>query len=105
MSCNRSPLRYPGGKQKLTPFILEILQENDLLGGHYAEPYAGGAGVAIELLLSGKVSRVHLNDSCGAIYAFWRSILTKTEEFCHSRPTGFEGKGWSFLFAPATRQG
>ena len=23
----------------------------------------------------------------------------------HSRPTGFEGKGWSFLFAPATRQG
>lgn len=82
MSRFNAPLRYPGGKQKLTPFILEIMAENELVGGHYAEPYAGGAGVAVELLLSGKVSHVHLNDSCEAIYAFWRSILTKTDEFC-----------------------
>jgi DNA adenine methylase len=82
MSRYNAPLRYPGGKQKLTPFILEIMAENELVGGHYAEPYAGGAGVAVELLLSGKVSHVHLNDSCDAIYAFWRSILSKPEEFC-----------------------
>ena len=26
-------------------------------------------------------------------------------DFFHRHPTGFERKGWSFLFAPATRQG
>lgn len=82
MSRYKTPLRYPGGKQKLAPFILEVMKENDLVGGHYAEPYAGGAGVAIDLLLSGKASHVHLNDTCPGIYAFWRSALTQTEEFC-----------------------
>ena len=46
MSFHGTPLRYPGGKQKLTPFIIEVLKANDLIGGHYMEPYAGGAGVA-----------------------------------------------------------
>jgi len=63
-------------------FVDEILVENNLVGGHYAEAYAGGAGVAIELLLRNRVSRIHLNDSCVAIYAFWHSILTETERFC-----------------------
>ena len=77
-----TPLRYPGGKQKLAPFILELMNANNLVGGEYAEPYAGGAGVAIRLLLSGHVSRIHLNDSCIGVYSFWSSILTKTVEFC-----------------------
>ena len=77
-----TPLRYPGGKQKLAPFILELMKANKLVGGEYAEPYAGGAGVAIRLLLNGHVSRIHLNDSCIGVYSFWRSILAKTEEFC-----------------------
>jgi DNA adenine methylase len=77
-----TPLRYPGGKQKLRPFISEILKANDLLDGHYAEPYAGGAGVAIELLLLDEVSHIHLNDSYYPIHAFWRSVVYKTEEFC-----------------------
>jgi len=37
------------------------MAENGLLGGHYVEPYAGGAGVAMELLLAGKAAPVHLN--------------------------------------------
>jgi DNA adenine methylase len=78
----KTPLRYPGGKQRLAPFILEILRENDLVGGDYVEPYAGGAGVAVELLLGGHMSRIHINDSSLPIYAFWHAILTHTEEFC-----------------------
>jgi DNA adenine methylase len=78
----RTPLRYPGGKQKLAPFFLELIQVNDLVGGHYVEPFAGGAGVAMELLFQGVVNRVHLNDSCSAVYAFWHSILNESEEFC-----------------------
>lgn len=78
----RTPLRYPGGKQKIAPFIAEILYENGLEKGHYAEPYAGGAGVAIDLLLSGSVSHIHLNDAWAPLHAFWRSVLYRTEELC-----------------------
>ena len=82
MSRYKTPLRYPGGKQKLAPFIAEIIDANNLTGGDYAEPYAGGAGVAMELLLAGKVDRVHLNDSSRAVYCFWYSILNYTKKFC-----------------------
>lgn len=82
MATFKTPLRYPGGKQRLWRFVAEVLSANDLTGGDYAEAYAGGAGVGIELLLSGRVSRIHLNDSCVAVHAFWRSILNEPEKFC-----------------------
>lgn len=77
-----TPLRYPGGKQRLAPFIAEILEHNDAVGWNYAEPYAGGAGVAIELLLAGRVGHIYLNDSSRHIYSLWRSILTDADAFC-----------------------
>lgn len=77
-----TPLRYPGGKTKITPFIQRVLSENDLLGGVYAEPFAGGAGIAIMLLLSGKVSSIVINDFDYAIFCFWYSVLNETEELC-----------------------
>ena len=77
-----TPLRYPGGKQRLAPFIAEILEYNKAIGWDYAEPYAGGSGVAIELLLDRKVGHIHLNDSSRHIYAFWKSILTDPDAFC-----------------------
>jgi DNA adenine methylase len=77
----KTPLRYPGGKQRLSPFINELLSANDI-NGHYVEPYAGGAGVAMELLLSRKVDYVHLNDSYLGIYAFWHTIIHHHEKLC-----------------------
>lgn len=56
--------------------------ENSLLSGNYVEPYAGGAGVAVELLINGHVDHIHLNDSSYPIYAFWNSVLTRPDEFC-----------------------
>ncbi len=82
MSQHQTPLRYPGGKQRLSPFIAELLTENRLVGGHYVEPYAGGAGVAIDLLIGGAVSHIHLNDSSKHVFAFWNSVLTQPEELC-----------------------
>jgi len=82
MSKFYTPLRYPGGKQKLAPFIREVLAENDLTGGCYVEPYAGGSGVAIDLLITGEVSNIYLNDSCKGIYAFWRSVLRAPDDLC-----------------------
>ncbi len=81
MGLFKTPLRYPGGKQRLTPFIQEMLNANSI-DGHYAEPYAGGAGVAMELLLARRIEHVHLNDSSACIYAFWYSVVNKNEEFC-----------------------
>lgn len=74
-----TPLRYPGGKGKLTGYIREIITANEL-GGLYAEPYAGGAGIALNLMLSGDVSRIAINDVSSSVYAFWHSVLNRTDE-------------------------
>jgi len=78
-----SPLRYPGGKSKLAKFIALLCKENQITGsgGHYVEPYAGGASVALFLLLEGHVSEITVNDSDRAIYAIWHTILNDTEKF------------------------
>lgn len=75
MYSNRlySPLRYPGGKAPFAPFISRVMEVNGGKGGHYLEPYAGGAGVALELLFHGHATHVHINDADPAIYAFWIS--------------------------------
>lgn len=78
----RTPLRYPGGKQRLAPFVAEVLEHNSATESNYVEPYAGGAGVAMELLISDRVKHVYLNDSSIHIYAFWNAILTDPEGFC-----------------------
>lgn len=77
-----TPLRYPGGKGKLTAFIKLLFEHNQLLDGHYVEPYAGGAGIAINLLLLEYASCIHLNDLNPSIYAFWHSVINETEELC-----------------------
>ena len=53
-----------------------------LLGGEYVEPYAGGSAIAIELLFHEYVSCIHINDISRPVYAFWKSILGNTSEFC-----------------------
>jgi DNA adenine methylase len=66
-----TPLRYPGGKARFAPFIASVMRFNRLDGGHYMEPYAGGGGVALELLFDGVVTDIHINDADPAVYAFW----------------------------------
>lgn len=77
-----TPLRYPGGKGKLTGFIKNIIKNNKLDGCSYVEPYAGGAGVALSLLFDGVVSSIHLNDLNPSIYAFWHAVLHQNEDLC-----------------------
>ena len=76
---NWSPLRYPGGKACLAGAIKGLLEKNDLIGGVYAEPFAGGAGLALNLLFSGYVSKIYINDLDKSIYAFWYSVLNEPE--------------------------
>ena len=76
-----TPLRYPGGKGAFAPFVKSIIKTNHLQGGHYMEPFAGGAGVALDLLFNGYVSDIHINDVDLAIYHFWRAIVNNTDNF------------------------
>jgi DNA adenine methylase len=80
MDKHVSPLRYPGGKQQLSGYVKQLIAENDLYDGIYVEPYAGGAGVALDLLFSEYVRDIHLNDLDKNIYSFWYCVLNKTEE-------------------------
>lgn len=77
-----SPLRYPGGKAKLTPFFKRLLELNRLCDGHYAEAYAGGSGLALSLLYAEYVRYIHINDLDRAVYAFWHSVINRTDDFC-----------------------
>tara|TARA_R110002050_G_scaffold297339_1_gene458595 strand:+ start:17028 stop:17939 length:912 start_codon:yes stop_codon:yes gene_type:complete len=76
-----SPLRYPGGKNKLSAFIAKICIDNNI-NGHYVEPYSGGASVALFLLMEGFVEKITINDRDRSIYAFWHSVLNKTNQLC-----------------------
>lgn len=52
---NNIPLRYSGGKSVMSTFFENIVKYNSLENVVYAEPYAGGAGYAINLLSSNKI--------------------------------------------------
>jgi DNA adenine methylase len=77
-----TPLRYPGGKAKLAAYIKRLMKVNRLLDGEYVEPYAGGAGIALELLFHEYVSRIHINDVSRPVHAFWRAVLNHTDDLC-----------------------
>ena len=76
---NPSPLRYPGGKNRLADFIRIVIQNTGLHDCTYIEPFAGGAGVALSLLLDNTVDTIVINDSDKAIYSFWRSVKEEPE--------------------------
>ncbi len=77
-----SPLRYPGGKAKLFPFFSQLINSNSLFGCHYCEPYAGGAGLALKLLVDGFVDSAAINDIDCGIFSFWKSVFHTPDELC-----------------------
>ena len=82
MPITYTPIRYPGGKSKIYPLIDSIIEENGLECCTYAEAYCGGAGLAIKLLLLGRVSRVVLNDIDPAVYSMWDAVVNRPDELC-----------------------
>lgn len=77
-----SPLRYPGGKGKLAPYVESVFQRNSLCDAYYVEPFAGGASVALSLLMNEYARRIYINDLDRAIFAFWHSVLNDTDALC-----------------------
>lgn len=60
----------------------DILNASQLRHCAYGEPFAGGCGLALRLLLDGVVSRIYVNDLDPAIWSFWHAVLEHTDELC-----------------------
>ncbi|EPN1638839.1 DNA adenine methylase [Cronobacter sakazakii] len=74
-----SPFRYPGGKDKLASFLAIFLTHNKLNQAKFIEPFCGGAGASLSLLLGGYVREIHINDKNFALYCFWEQLLNNTD--------------------------
>lgn len=75
-----SPLRYPGGKAKLAPYLNEIIKTHkNAKNVTFVEPFAGGAGAALTLLLTGQVKKIIINDLDPAIFSLWKLIVKDTD--------------------------
>ncbi|MBC6343128.1 DNA adenine methylase [Lactobacillus kimbladii] len=82
MPLTKSLLRYPGGKSQLTKFIKHLLDINNI-HETYIEPFAGGFGLALNLLFDGSVKNVVLNDFDPSIYSLWYNILNNVDELIY----------------------
>lgn len=58
-----------------------IIDKLNIRNGTYVEPFAGGAGIAIELLLKGVVDRIVINDYDKSIASFWKAIVWENDRF------------------------
>lgn len=76
-----SPLRYPGGKGRLALYLARLLANQSVSIDTYCEPYAGGAGAGLQLLASGQVSKLIINDLNPGVAAFWRSVFAEGDAF------------------------
>lgn len=81
MSIAHSPLRYPGGKNCIFPFVSSLIEENGLTGCKYIEPYAGGAGLALRLLFEEYAGTIVINDLDPLVHAFWCMCVNEPERF------------------------
>lgn len=78
-----TPLRYPGGKSVMTGFLENFITTNKMTNVCYAEPFAGGSGAALNLLVNKSVDKIVINDASIPIYSFWKSLTEYSCEFLH----------------------
>lgn len=77
-----SPLRYPGGKRRLVPYVKALLQANRVEPDLFLEPFAGGASVALELAATGTVEQIALADLDPWIASFWQTVFWDCDWLC-----------------------
>ena len=82
MNSYLSPLRYPGGKGKLSRLIESVYNLNCNRRGSYIEPYAGGSAIAFYLLFNNICRHIHLNDLNYPLYCFWSALKADSDSIC-----------------------
>lgn len=73
--------RYPGGKAKLRPRILEELRKVRAGSTQYREPFFGGGSIGIELQKVDPFKSFWINDKDPALYCLWESVFFHSLEF------------------------
>ncbi len=77
MSIIKSPLRYPGGKSRAIPKILEQFPESLL---EFREPFVGGGSVFVYVRQKFPGVKVWINDLNFDLYCFWKIVQANTGE-------------------------
>jgi DNA adenine methylase len=70
-----SVFRYPGGKSKMLPVIMEHLEPMIANSDNYIEPFIGGGSVMLHLAANYPNLKIYINDKNYGIFCFW-SIVT-----------------------------
>lgn len=79
LSRDVSPFRYPGGKGNLKYMLASIINHNGLRNCTMIEPFCGGAGATLPLLLAGVIGKLRLGDFDKRVAEFWDSLLGDPE--------------------------
>lgn len=77
MSGILSPMRYPGAKNKLAPFILEKL---NLDQQQFADVFVGGGSILLSVAELKPNIKLLANDKDVWIFSFWKIIAEENEE-------------------------
>jgi DNA adenine methylase len=85
-----SPLRYPGGKSWLVPFVRHTLLRRDRKPSVFVEPFAGGASVGLAVAEQNLARSVVLIEQDKRVAAFWRTIIYGDAERLARAITSFQ---------------
>ncbi len=83
MPTTINPLRYPGAKRQLIPYVERLLECNNLSGCKFYEPYAGSAVVGLDLLKKGIIDSLVLVERDVLIFSFWKCVFHCPDDLCH----------------------
>ena len=73
MKALKTPLRYPGGKSRAVPKLLQYFP-NLYKVREFREPFLGGGSVAIEITKRYPHIQVWVNDLYEPLYNFWKEL-------------------------------
>ncbi len=79
MKIVKSPLRYPGSKQKFCETFKNILDKNNIKSKLFIEPFAGGASVSLLMLQNNLTEKIALIEKDPLLASFWKTVFFDSE--------------------------
>ena len=75
MKIIKSPLRYPGSKQKFCETLKNILDKNNIRSELFIEPFAGGASISLFMLQNDLTEKIALIEKDPLLASFWKVVF------------------------------